>query len=38
MYKGYQEKLFSNSWGVNSGFTHIVDLLNELLPNGRYVC
>ena len=32
MYKGYQEKLFSNSWGVNSGFTHIVDQLNELLP------
>ena len=20
MYKGYQEKLFNNSWGVNSGF------------------
>ncbi len=32
MYKGYQEKLFNNSWGVNSGFQHIVDQLNELLP------
>lgn len=32
MYKGYQEKLFSNSWGINSGFEHLVDKLNELLP------
>ena len=32
MYKGYQEKLFSNEWGINNGFTHLVDQLNELLP------
>ena len=32
MYKGYQEKLFNNSWGVNSGFKHLADKLNELLP------
>ena len=28
----YQEELFKNSWGVNSGFKHLVDQLNELLP------
>jgi hypothetical protein len=27
-----QQKLFSNSWGLNSGFTKVVDQLNELLP------
>lgn len=32
MYKGYQEKLFSNSWGVNSGFEGLRDQLNELIP------
>ena len=32
MYTGYQEKLFSNEWGVNSGYKHLVDQLNELLP------
>ena len=32
MYKGYQEKLFSNEWGLNSGFTKVADQLNELLP------
>jgi len=32
MYKGYQEKLFSNSWGVNSGFETLRDQLNELIP------
>ena len=32
MYKGYQEELFENTWGVNSGFKHLVDQLNELLP------
>ena len=32
MYTGYQEKLFSNEWGINNGFTHLVDQLNELLP------
>ena len=32
MYKGYQEELFKNTWGVNSGFKHLVDQLNELLP------
>ena len=32
MYVGYQEKLFSNSWGVNSGFKTVSDKLNELIP------
>ena len=32
MYNGYQEKLFSNSWGVNSGFKRLADELHELLP------
>jgi len=32
MYKGYQEKLFSNSWGVNIGFEGLREKLNELLP------
>ena len=32
MYKGYQEKLFTTNWGVNSGFQHLADKLNELLP------
>ena len=32
MYKGYQEKLFTTSWGVNEGFKHLADKLNELLP------
>ena len=32
MYSGYQEKLFSNSWGVNEGFKTLQDKLDELLP------
>ena len=32
MYVGYQEKLFSNSWGVNSGFETVREKLNELIP------
>ena len=32
MYKGYQEKLFSNEWGVNSGFERIREELNKLIP------
>jgi len=32
MYKGYQEKLFSNEWGVNSGFEHLANKLTEMLP------
>lgn len=32
MYVGYQEELFSNSWGVNSGFKHLQEKLDELLP------
>tara|TARA_B100000902_G_C26617217_1_gene578029 strand:+ start:85 stop:465 length:381 start_codon:yes stop_codon:yes gene_type:complete len=32
MYKGYQFELFTNSWGVNVGFKHLADKLNELLP------
>ena len=32
MYVGYQEKLFSNPWGVNSGFETIREQLNELIP------
>ena len=27
-----QDELFTNSWGVNSGFKHLSDKLNELLP------
>ena len=32
MYKGYQEKLFTNVWGINSGFKSLSDKLNDLLP------
>ena len=32
MYKGYQYKLFSTSWGIHEGFKTAVDKLNELLP------
>ena len=32
MYSGYQEKLFSNSWGVNEGFKTLQDKLDDLLP------
>lgn len=32
MYKGYQEEMFNNDWGVNSGFKHLADKLNDLLP------
>ena len=32
MYKGYQEKLFTSSWGVNSGFKKLADELHGLLP------
>jgi hypothetical protein len=32
MYKGFQEELFKSNWGVNSGFKHLADKLNELLP------
>lgn len=32
MYEGYQEKLFSNSWGVNSGYETVREQLNELIP------
>ena len=32
MYIGYQEKLFSNSWGVNSGFKRLADQLSDMLP------
>lgn len=27
-----QQKLFSNEWGLNSGFAEVVEKLNELLP------
>lgn len=27
-----QLELFTNSWGINSGFQHLVDQLNEKLP------
>ena len=27
-----QLRLFSNSWGVNSGFKHLADKLDELIP------
>ena len=32
MYKGYQEELFKNPWGVNQGFSHLNNNLNDLLP------
>ena len=32
MYKGYQFKLFSNSWGINSGFQKLADELHNLIP------
>ena len=32
MYQGYQEKLFSNTWGMNQGFSHLNNNLNDLLP------
>ena len=32
MYKGYQFELFSNDWGINSGFKRLADELHGLLP------
>ena len=32
MYKGYQEKLFKNTWGCNQGFSNLNNALNDLLP------
>ena len=32
MYKGYQEEMFKNPWGVNVGFKHLQEKLEELLP------
>ena len=32
MYKGFQEKMFKNPWGVNEGFKHLQEKLDELLP------
>ena len=32
MYKGYQEEMFKNPWGVNEGYKHLCDKLTELLP------
>ena len=32
MYKGYQEEMFQNPWGVNVGFKDLADKLCELLP------
>ena len=32
MYKGYQEEMFKNPWGIHEGFKTAVDKLNELLP------
>ena len=32
MYKGYQEEMFKNPWGVNQGFSHLNNNLNDLLP------
>ena len=32
MYKGYQEEMFKNPWGVNVGFKHLQEKLDELLP------
>ena len=33
MYKGYQEELFPNPWGVNVGFKHLQEKLDELVPS-----
>ena len=32
MYKGYQEEMFKNPWGVNEGFKHLQEKLDELIP------
>ena len=32
MYTGYQEELFKNPWGVNEGFKHLQEKLDELVP------
>ena len=32
MYKGYQEEQFPNPWGVNVGFKHLQEKLDELVP------
>ena len=32
MYKGFQEKMFQNPWGVNEGFKHLQEKLDELIP------
>ena len=32
MYKGYQEEMFKNPWGVNEGFKYLQEKLDELLP------
>ena len=32
MYKGYQEEMFKNPWGVNAGFKNLQEKLEELLP------
>ena len=32
MYKGFQEEMFQNPWGVNVGFKDLSDKLCELLP------
>jgi len=32
MYKGYQEEMFKNPWGINQGFSHLNNNLNDLLP------
>ena len=32
MYTGYQEEMFKNPWGVNEGFKHLQEKLDELVP------
>lgn len=32
MYAGYQEELFKSEWGVNPGFAHLHEKLNEMIP------
>ena len=32
MYKGYQEEMLKNPWGVNEGFKHLQEKLDELIP------
>ena len=36
LYTGYQEELFKNPWGVNEGFKHLQEKLDELVPRWEW--